>query len=79
MEIIELTNDLGETKDFQLVDTFGMNDDDYAVFLSLDEEELMYILRIENSDDEDIYFEGVDDEELEALIEVYEDLLAEEE
>lgn len=79
MEIIELTNDLGETKDIQLVDTFGMNDDDYAVFLSLDEEELMYILRIENSDDEDIYFEGVDDEELEALIEVYEDLLAEEE
>lgn len=77
METIILTDDQGEEKEFELQDTFGMDEDDYAVFLSLDDESLMYILRIDHTTDGDVYFTSVDDDELEDLIEVYEELLSE--
>lgn len=78
MEIFELIDESGQTKEFELVDSFGMNDDEYAVFLSLEDEDLIYILKIDYSIDGEVYFSGVDDDELEDLIEVYEELKAEE-
>lgn len=75
MDNIELIDEKGQVIEVELIDTFGLDDDDYAVFSTLDDEDLLYILRIEVSEDgEEVYFVGVEDDELDELIEVYEDL-----
>lgn len=75
MDNIELIDEKGQVIEVELIDTFGLDDDDYAVFSTLDDEDLLYILRIEVSEDgEEVYFVGVEDDELDELIEVYEEL-----
>lgn len=75
MDNIELIDESGQVIEVELIDTFGLDDDDYAVFSTLDDTDLLYILKIEVSeDDEEVYFVGVEDDELDELIEVYEEL-----
>lgn len=79
MEIIELIDESGEVVEARLIDSFGMNEDDYVVFEALDGSELLYILKVEYEDDGDVFFVGVDEDELDDLIEVYEELKEEQE
>ncbi|WP_099203228.1 DUF1292 domain-containing protein [Miniphocaeibacter massiliensis] len=76
MDIIELYDDSGNLQKFELLDTFGMDDDNYAVMLPISEHNQMtYILKIKNGSNGEIIFEGIEDEkELNDAVEVYEQL-----
>ena len=73
---IILLDDMGNEKEFQVLATFGLNEIDYAALLPLqDINELTYILRIEYDDQNQPILVGIDDdEELEDVIEVYEEI-----
>ena len=46
MDIIEIYNESNEIEKYYLVDTFGIEDEDYVVLKSTDEEdELLYIFK----------------------------------
>lgn len=69
----EAIDENGVKVEFTLVETFGMNDSEYAVLESNDSEDL-YILKMKFDKNGDMTLEGIDDEELEDAIEVYEEL-----
>lgn len=73
MDRIETIDEFGKKTVFELIDTFGMNDSEYAV-LDLQESEDLYILKIKYDNNGEMTLEGIDDEELESAIEVYEEL-----
>ena len=79
MDKIELVDESGQLVEFELIDTFGMNDDDFAVFSSLDDPDSIYIFRVDNHGDGEVFFIGVNEEELDDIIEVYEELIEEQE
>lgn len=76
MERIELVDEFGKTQVFELLDTFGMDDENYAVLYPVEPpQEDTYILRIEEDEQGEMYFAGIDDdEELNDAIKVYEEL-----
>lgn len=74
MEKIELIDETGSNVTFYLLDTFGMNDDDYACLIREDDSEELYILKVQ-VDEGEVFFETIDDdEEFKAAVEVYEEL-----
>lgn len=78
MERFEAYDENGKKIFFELVETFGMNDSEYAVLNSEDDVNT-YILKILYDKDGNINLEGIDDEELSDAIEVYEELKSEKE
>lgn len=76
MEIIELYDENGNLQKFKLLDTFGMDEDDYAVLLPVNEpDNLTYILRIEYLDNGELSLIGIEDQnELNAAVDIYENL-----
>ena len=78
MERFEAFDENGKKIIFELVETFGMNDSEYAVLNSNDDINT-YILKIVYDKDGNINLEGIDDEELSDAIEVYEELKSEKE
>ena len=65
-----------ETKRFLLLDTFGVDDKDYAAFLNEETDEV-YILLME-MDEEEVVFMSIDDEnEYEEVLSIYSELLDE--
>ncbi len=76
MSIIELYDESGNKQSFRILDTFGMDEQDYAVLLPENEHlDTTYILRIETDENGQQYFAGIDDEdELEDAIQIYEEL-----
>ncbi|MBF1300274.1 DUF1292 domain-containing protein [uncultured Parvimonas sp.] len=78
MERFEAFDENGKKIIFELIDTFGMNDCEYAVLNSKDDIST-YILRIIYDKDGNINLEGIGDEELSDAIEVYEELKSEKE
>ncbi len=78
MERFEAYDENGKKIIFELVETFGMNDSEYAVLNSEDDINT-YILKIIYDKDGNINLEGIDDEELFDAIEVYEELKSEKE
>lgn len=78
MERFEAYEKNGKKIIFELVETFGMNDSEYAVLNSEDDVNT-YILKIIYDKDGNINLEGIDDEELSDAIEVYEELKSEKE
>ena len=78
MERFEAYDENGKKIIFELVETFGMNDSEYAVLNSEDDVNT-YILIIIYYKDGNKYLEGIDDEELSDAIEVYEELKSEKE
>lgn len=78
-EKIMLTDEMGEEKEFIILATFGLDDDDYAALLPADDiESPTYILKMEESQDGEVILMGIDDEEeLQAAIEVYEEIESE--
>lgn len=78
MERFEAYEKNGKKIIFELVETFGMNDSEYAVLNSEDDVNT-YILKIIYDKYGNINLEGIDDEELSDAIEVYEELKSEKE
>ena len=78
MERFEAFDENGKKIIFELVETFGMNDSEYAVLNSNDDIDT-YILKIVYDKDGNINLEGIDDDELSDAIEVYEELKSEKE
>ncbi|BFT66364.1 MULTISPECIES: DUF1292 domain-containing protein [Parvimonas] len=78
MERFEAFDENGKKIIFELVETFGMNESEYAVLNSKDDINT-YILKIVYDKDGNINLEGIDDEELSDAIEVYEELKSEKE
>ena len=79
MDIIELYDEFGNLQKFKLLDTFGMDDDDYAVLISdVDDDDTIYIFRIMNTVEGELILEGItDEEELNDAVEIYEQLIKE--
>lgn len=73
MERFEAIDENGKKIFFELIETFGMNDSEYAVLNSKDDD-YTYILKIIYDKDKNMSLEGIDDEELNSAIEVYEEL-----
>ncbi|MEB3025242.1 MULTISPECIES: DUF1292 domain-containing protein [unclassified Parvimonas] len=78
MERFEAFDENGKKIIFELVETFGMNESEYAVLNSKDDINT-YILKIVYDKEGNINLEGIDDEELSDAIEVYEELKSEKE
>ena len=87
MDIILLYDEEGNETEFEVVATLELDDNEYAILLPRDDErdpdaeevEEAYILRIELDDDgEDVLVGIEDEEELNAVIEAYEELVKEE-
>ncbi|WP_455087308.1 DUF1292 domain-containing protein [Parvimonas micra] len=78
MERFEAFDENGEKIIFELVETFGMNDSEYAV-LNSNNDVNTYILKIIYDKDGNINLEGIDDDELSDAIEIYEELKSEKE
>jgi uncharacterized protein YrzB (UPF0473 family) len=87
MDIILLYDEDGNETEFEVVATLELDENEYAILLPRDDErdpdaeevEEAYILRIEQDDDgEDVLVGIEDEEELNAVIEAYEELVKEE-
>ena len=78
MEGFEAFDENGKKIIFELVETFGMNDSEYAV-LNSNNDVNTYILKIIYDKDGNINLEGIDDDELSDAIEIYEELKSEKE
>ncbi len=79
-EIIKLVNEDGQEEEFYLLATFGLDDDNYAALVPVDDkEELILMLRIVESDTEELILEGIEnEEELNDVIDAFEALESEE-
>ncbi|WP_055079214.1 DUF1292 domain-containing protein [Lagierella massiliensis] len=79
MDIIEIYNESNEIEKYYLVDTFGIEDDDYVVLKSTDEEdELLYIFKTYKDEDNQVLFEGIKDEnKLDEVVDIYLELKSE--
>ena len=79
MDIIEIYNERNEIEKYYLVDSFGIEDDDYVVLKSTDEEdELLYIFKTYKDEDNQVLFEGIKDEnKLDEVVDIYLDLKSE--
>ena len=75
MEKFEAVDENGKKIIFELIETFGMNESEYAVLNSEDDINT-YILKIAHDEHGNMSLEGIDDDELSDAIEVYEDLKA---
>lgn len=80
MEKIVLIDENNMEEEFEIIATFGLDDDNYAALKPLDEiKEDIYILRIEQDSNGDTIFLGIEDnEELKDAIIAYESLINEE-
>lgn len=73
MNHLELTDENGNVEIFDLLDTFGMDDEDYAVMTSQKNGE-NYIFRIQY-DENEVNFIGIEDQdELDDAAAIYEEL-----
>lgn len=75
-EKIVLLDEFGKEQEFIILATFGVDDDDYAALLPVDDMEgLTYILRMEKEEDGEMILMGIDDEEeLQDAIDAYEEI-----
>jgi len=75
-EKIVLLDEMGNRVEFQVLATFGLDDFEYAALLPVDDMESMtYLLRIEYDDEGELILVGIDDdEELNDVVEAYEEV-----
>jgi putative Holliday junction resolvase len=81
-ELIILTDEEGIEHEFSIIDVIEVDNRQYAILLPADEDEEegeAVIFRIEEEDGEDVLVDIEDDDEFERVVEVWEELLAEEE
>lgn len=75
-EKIILVDEMGEEKEFVILATFGLDEDDYAALLPSDDiESPTYILKMEETEDGEMILMGIEDEEeLQEAIKAYEEI-----
>lgn len=88
MDFIVLYDEEGNETEFEIIATLEVNDIEYAILLPTDAEgeelqsdevEEVYVLRIEQDENGDDVLVGIEDEdELNQVIEAYEELIQEE-
>lgn len=73
MDIIEIYDENNEIEQYYLVDSFGVEDDDYVVLKSTDEEdEMLYIFKTVKDKGNQVVFEGIENEKkLEEVVDIY--------
>lgn len=74
MEIIELFDEDNNPQEFYLLDTFGINEDNYVVLEAIHEDEY-YILKTREKDGELLIYDIDNEDEFNEALEVYEELL----
>lgn len=76
MEVIELVDESGIAEKFNIIDTFGIDDDNYAVLMPVSKlKSMTYILKIVETSEDGATFSTIDDEdEFNEAIKVYEEL-----
>ena len=67
-----------DVKKLLLIDSFGIEDEEYASLLD-EEEEILYIAHVELNDEEAIFTLIEDEDELEEVLSIYSELLDEDE
>lgn len=78
-DIIELIDENGNEVDFELISSFELDDTRYAVVAPIDSDsDDAYILRVEQDENGEDIFVGIDDEdEFNDVVEAYNELLEE--
>lgn len=70
---IQLMDEKGNEKNFEVLATFGLDDSKYAALIPIDDnKEIVYILRIEYDQKGEMILIGIDGEELDDAIDAYE-------
>lgn len=64
----------GKEVEFNVKEKFRYNDNDYLAMEKVDDDSLIYLLRIETDQDGNEYLSGIDDDELEEVKDAYENL-----
>lgn len=64
----------GKEVEFNVKEKFMYNDNDYLAMEKVDDDSLIYLLRIETDQDGNEYLSGIDDDELEEVKGAYENL-----
>lgn len=63
--IVELTDEEGNTTEFEYLDTIGYDGEEYVVLIeNVEDADGVIVLRIESVDDENESYVGVDDDDL---------------
>lgn len=80
MNIIELTDDDGNVSEYELLDVINYENNDYIVIIEDDEDaEEVVILKIDESEDEQESYSGVEDEDvLYAVFDIFKERNADE-
>lgn len=68
----------GKEIEFNIKEKFKYNDNDYLAMEKVDDDSLIYLLRIEIDKDGNEYLSGIDDDELEKVKDAYENLFNQE-
>lgn len=77
-EVIELLNEKGEKEEFHIIATFGLDENSYAALLPVEEDEDIFIFRLEEDDSGETILIGIEDKnELNDAIDAYEELSSE--
>lgn len=78
--IVELTDEEGNTTEFEYLDTIGYDGDEYVVLIeNVEDADGVIVLRIESVDDETENYVGVEDDELvQRIYEIFKEAHADE-
>ena len=68
----------GKEVEFNVKEKFKYNDNDYLAMEKVDDDSLIYLLRIEIDQDGNEYLSGIDDDELQKVKDAYEKLFIQE-
>ena len=68
----------GKEIEFNIKEKFKYNDNDYLAMEKVDDDSLIYLLRIEIDKDGNEYLSGIDDDELQKVKDAYEKLFIQE-
>lgn len=78
--IVELTDEEGNTTEFEYLDTIGYDGDEYVVLIeNVEDADGVIVLKIESVDDENESYVGVEDDELvQKIYEIFKEAHADE-
>lgn len=72
---IVLHDEMENEVEFEIITTFGLDDDNYAALVPIDDEPLTYLLKYEQDRDGNVVLTTIDDdEEFEYVKEAYEEI-----
>lgn len=77
MDKVLFYDENGDEIEFIIEAKFSIDEDEYVALYPVDDEELLYILKVEYDEKGDEILVGIDDDELKEAQEAYEDLVKE--